>query len=571
MKNIWYVVILILVLTLSGCDNSPEPITKIDDIIEDSRVENLASFNILLDEFELALDNDVAIQVNQIIEITDLGPDDYLLKSDVTIRSEMLYAEELDYLYVNSSANLSTEYGSVHGFAEVEFKEIDGELFLLEKSNGGFYTVKLDNNKDIHDYLSLFLTENDLNITSDVLVEKINNSTYSFTLQKENMGNIDFFEDLYAIDFSKFESITVTYSFTDTTIEMDYNLTGIRYENNQKTTDFHVNFTMKSLSTLTQKNMTLGGSCYVMSKSLDSTKLTFSHNTEIEICNRIGDNYLAVTLQPGSYIFSQEFESNQPDRVVDSEGTVIWEPSTTKINDFLIIDEYQTVYIVENYSSLISARTVRIQKVYDTVVVKNNLDLSSGSITSAIESENDYNHYNFLPSDADRILHVTVTSSTVPDYKTTRVFISSNIGGCNINNCVDTLFYIPKEVELKITTYGNRIGEFTFTYFTEDTGVLSHDFNTPTDIEIYNDLSYAVLDGNENLYMSFVITETGNYKVLNNTVAPTFDRYNMNLYDSDGTLLVEDWKTYTQLEPGTYRLEYIKGMISIFLPEIDKE
>jgi len=568
--------ILIFLLVSSGCgvidvadDDLDGDGNLQDGVVNTIKIrDELVSLN---DAFDVEYENSNGISFNKFLEVGDILSDGLVLVSNLTIRSKLIFSESQNYLYVNSSGSTITEYGSTHTYTEVEFKEEDGVFWMLEAYNLGFYTLKLDSLDNTEEYLNLFLYESSLILTDDVVVKKIDDSTFDVTVTRNEIENFEALENFYDdFNFDNFSEFKIRYIFGDNTLEMDFFLTGIKVEGNRSSIDYHFNSIVELVDIVEKENIEPGNYCYMMNTSIEDTLITFSPDENLKICHKEGANYLAVHLQPGLYSFAEDFTSNMPDKVVNDQGETIYEPSGTVIGELLQIDEEQTVYIIENHYSTGYPRTLRLEKMYISIEILNDLPLESGLITSTIESEDDYSYYSFEPSEKEKIMFVTITEVTIPIYDSTRVYISGNTGGCNIKDCTLEPFYVQKNLPFKLITRGNRNGTFTFEYYTVDTGVLSHNINEPADIETYSENAYAVSSTlNDNIYISFEVTEKNDYLVVNGNVISTNDYLIMNLYDSNGNLLIQSWDSYQELELGVYIVEYVPAYNVIFVPVLE--
>ena len=526
----------------------------------------------MITDFETDFESANGFIVDQIVEAENTLPNDIVLLSEITIRSKLRYSQSQNYLYVSSSANIRTEYGLAFESTEVEFREEDGVLWLFENFKGGFYTLRLDSVTQSEEYLNLFIYESNLILSEDVIVEKLNNTTFELTVSRDIIEEFESLENLYAgFNFDNFTEYKIKYIFDDNKLVMDFNFNGVKLDGNQLSFNYHLNSVVELVDIVEKLNMEPdAGSCYMMNTSIEDTYIIFDSYTDLKICHKAGENYLAIYLEPGLYSFAGDFEYNMPDLVLNEAGEIIYEVSGTVIDELIQIDEAQIIYIIENHHSTGYPRDLRLEKMYISIEIIEDLPLESGSITTIIESEEDYSYYLFESSDRDKIMFVTLTENTIPIYDNTYVYISAFTGGCNIKNCTMSPFYVPKDEPFKIITRGNRNGTFTFEYFTVDVGELSKDMNSPVDIETYSEDAYAVSSEiNGNIYISFTVTETDNYLVVNDNIISNDDYLEMNLYDSDGNLLTERWQTYLELEPGIYTVEFHASRKNVvFVPSL---
>jgi hypothetical protein len=134
--------------------------------------------------------------------------------------------------------------------------------------------------------------------------------------------------------------------------------------------------------------------------------------------------------------------------------------------------------------------------------------------------------------------------------------------------------YLPKNREIVLDLNGYYYGTYAFdyAYITVPTGSFDNTYN-------WEDLTFSPIlwmtEESQVAHVNFSITEAGSYDLDTYYKDFGYSYQNAMLYKSDGTLVSYDWRTFLNLQPGEYFIEYTPGYYSdlfvLVIPKIVKQ
>ena len=309
-----------------------------------------------------------------------------------------------------------------------------------------------------------------------------------------------------------------------------------------------------------------GGWVYTLPDTLEGIEFIAPMYYEIQnneyYVNDIG--WIAFDLDAGFYSFAVNggFETYTY-QVYDEEGIEL------KFNYRVEITEDQTYYIKidsdEPQTFYIHFEPISITD----IIIEDDYSLLSGSISGYNEGMDDYNGYHTdQVAPYDGLLTLDVSNIDFDDFFT----ISYGNGfGCWANDVDYCHIEINQGEEVYFEIFAEYVGNYDFSYSFNELSEYPTDLSLMRNIDEFSSSNpiYLGEDVNE-VSIKFEVTEANKTFFIDSIYDGSAKLiYEIDLYNSEGVLLIENFKGYHDLDIGTYVIKYQKSTgILIVMPSV---
>jgi len=269
--------------------------------------------------------------------------------------------------------------------------------------------------------------------------------------------------------------------------------------------------------------------------------------------NDIG--WISFDLEPGFYSF---YVNGSPEsltyQVFDEEGNELL------YNYRMEATEEQTVYIKVD-SDMPQMVSINFEPIIlQDIVIEEDLPILGGTITGHNEGQNDYNAY-YMDGVApyDGLLVLDVRNIDFDDFF---VISYGNGFGCWANDADFCHVEIKQGEEFYFEIHGAYEGDYDFSYSFNELLDYPSDINTMRNVNEFSESNPIYLGEETNeVYVKLEITEANKTVIMETLIDGSAKLiYNVELYTSDGTLLISDFRGYHDLDVGTYLIRFTKSI-----------
>lgn len=391
-------------------------------------------------------------------------------------------------------------------------------------------------------------------------VESSGENTYQIEL---NMGSLP---SLYAYFGETMKLYGIENAIVTMTITIGSNSTSYSYTIDIGNFYYESSYALEEASyhgegTISKDDVTIlepiqEGDSYYLPKNKDEILFDATYNVMNRYVAPEGTSYLRIYLEPGNHkVYSRTSWNAATIKIQDENGNVISEDSNFSTTE-------AGYYYVSVTVNRLQSIDINVEFRYVPVFSDTVLDIEGG--TSEITTEQDIVNSLILPTLTNHtLLHIRMNKADM-DIEND-VIIDINIDPSQANSSemcalieVDILdCYFDLEPDIEYTTYlqTDFVGVIVFDYEFIDLSEPLQDTFTLTSLE---DIPAVILaDSQNHAQINFSITEEKTYNINLNLIGFDSFTYELQLFDSNGTVLDSDvWSFHGVLPVGDYYITY---------------